>query len=149
MDRSRLLISLPLLAALSVSVFGSTACEKKPPPAAAVDAGGPPPAPSDTAPVVLTPLDDSLDSGTDAPPPKPRGPGGGGNTNAARIKQCCNALRSQAKNMGGSPEANIVVGLAAQCDLIAIQAAGGTAPEFAQLRSMLKGRTIPAACSGM
>ena len=52
--------------------------------------------------------------------------------------------------MGASPEANLVVGFAAQCDMIAIQAAAtGTAPEFAQLRTMLKGRTLPNACQGM
>jgi hypothetical protein len=148
MNHSPLLISLPLLAAIGVGVLGSTACEKKVPPAP--EAAAPPPAATDAAPVVLVPLDDSLDAGVDAGPAKPRGPYTPTNTNAARIKQCCAAMRSQAKNMGASPEANMMVQAAAACDMVALQVtATGTAPEFGQVRNMLKGRTLPAACSGM
>ena len=92
---------------------------------------------------MLTPLDDSLDAGVDAGPAKPRGPYTPTNTNQARIKQCCNAMR---KTLAGAPEAVPVITM---CDTLAAQVVSGTAPEFAQLRAMLKGRTLPAACSGM
>jgi hypothetical protein len=143
-----LLLSLPF-ALFGVAAFGCQACEKKPPPV--IDAGAPPPpVPTDTTPVVLTPLDDSLDSGSDAPAPKPRGNYTPTNTNAARIKACCNAMRTQAKGMGSSPEANLVLQAATACDMVALQAtATGTAPEFAQVRTMLKGRVLPNACQGM
>jgi len=98
----------------------------------------------------LEPLEE--DTGADTGPAAPGhhgGGGGGGGTNAARIKQCCNGMRKQAAGMGPSPEANIVIGLAAQCDLLAAQAAGGTAPEFGAFRQMISGRTLPAACSGL
>jgi hypothetical protein len=98
---------------------------------------------------MLEPLDEDSGPETGPPPPPRRSGAGGGGTNAARIKQCCNGMRKQASGMGPSPEANILMGLAAQCDMVAAQAAGGTAPEFGVLRQMLTGRTIPAACSGM
>jgi hypothetical protein len=136
-----------VLLVLGVSVF-TLGCPKKPPPAPAdVDAGEPEVV--DAGVTQLEPLDE--DTGVDAGPAVPghRGGGGGGGTNAARIKQCCNAMRKQATNMGASPEANIVVGLAAQCDMLAAQAAGGTAPEFGAFRQMISGRTLPSACSGL
>jgi hypothetical protein len=135
-----------LLAAMSVFALG---CPKKPPPPVVEDAAPPDPVVVDAGVTQLEPLDD--DSGPETGPAAPVRHGGGSSTsgNAARIKQCCNAMRKQAAGMGASPEANMVIGLAAQCDLIAAQAAGGTAPEFGAFRQMITGRTLPAACNGM
>jgi hypothetical protein len=141
--------SLRLFIALhATALVALSACEKKPPPP---PVELPPPPPSVDAGVVqITPFDDSLDSGVDAAPVKPHAAGPAINANAARIRQCCNAIRHEAKNLGTSPEATMIIGLAAQCDLIATQVtSSGTAPEFAQVRALLKGRTIPAACAGM
>jgi|HubBroStandDraft_6_1064221.scaffolds.fasta_scaffold1979658_1 hypothetical protein len=125
-----------------------TGCPKKPPPPVEVEAAAEPEV-IDAGVTQLEPLDE--DSGPEAGPPvvAKRGGGGGGGVNAARIRQCCNGMRKQATGMGPSPEANVLLGLAMQCDLLAAQAAGGTAPEFGAFRQMLAGRTLPAACSGM
>jgi hypothetical protein len=141
--------ALPLtLLCVGVSLFTFGCPKKTPPPAADLDAGAPEVV--DAGVTVLEPLDEDtgVDTGPPTPPPR-RGSGGGGGTNAARIRQCCSAMRKQAANMGASPEANIVIGLAAQCDMLAAQAAGGTAPEFGAFRQMISGRTLPAACSGL
>jgi hypothetical protein len=146
MNRSPFCRALPLLAvALAVPLF-TLGCPKKAPPVE-VDAGPDQPDVVDAGVVQLEPLDD--DSGPEAAPPAPTGHGGGGGSgNQYRIKQCCAAMRKQAAGMGASPEANILLGVAAQCDLVAQQAVGGTAPEFGVLRQMLAGRTLPAACAG-
>jgi hypothetical protein len=73
-------------------------------------------------------------------------------SNQARAKQCCNALRTQAKALGSSPEANILMGFAVQCDAVAMQigpTTGGQAPEFAALRTLLQGHSMPGVCSGL
>lgn len=78
---------------------------------------------------------------------KPSAAGGGGN--AARLAQCCAQLASEAKRLGSSPEAGMLVAAAAQCTALA-NAAGpnGTAPELGALRAALAGRNLPAICSG-
>ncbi len=64
-----------------------------------------------------------------------------------KIKACCNAMRAQAKAMGGSPEAFQINALAAQCDMFATQVGpAGNAPELNQLRQILKSLTLPSAC---
>jgi len=147
MTRLPVRLMFALLTSSGVALVALPACEKKAPPAP-VEA--PPPPPADTAPVDIKPLDDSPgDAAPEAAPPKPHGNWTPPNPNAARVRQCCNAIRNQAKNLGASPEATLMIGVAAQCDLVASQVSGGSAPEFAQVRQMLKGRTIPAACSGM
>jgi hypothetical protein len=99
----------------------------------------------DAAPVDLTTTDDSgVDAGIDAALPAHHP---GGNANVAKIKACCNALRTQAKAMGSSPEGGVILGIASQCDAVAVQAGtAGTAPELAVIRNMMKGRTIPSVC---
>ncbi len=97
----------------------------------------------------LAPLID--DAGTDAAEPGPKkltgGGGGGANANQLKIKQCCNAMRSQAKQLGSSPEANQLIAFGMQCDMMAAQVGPqGTAPEFSQLRAVLKSLKLPAAC---
>ena len=136
-----------VVAALSLENFGCSSCKK---PAPVEEAAAPEPEVVDAGVTQLEPLDE--DSGPEAGPPAPTGHGGGGGGgggNAAKIRQCCNAMRKQAAGMGPSPEANMVIALAAQCDLIAAQAAGGTAPEFGAFRQMITGRTLPGACNGL
>lgn len=146
MTRSPLRFAFTFLAASSIVVVAAAGCEKKPPPPAVEP---PPPPPVDAGVVQLLPLDDAGDAAPEAAPSKPHGPWNPTNPNTARIKQCCNALRHEATKLGAAPEAAVMMGVAAQCDLLAVQASSGTAPEFAQVRQLLKGRTIPAACSGM
>jgi hypothetical protein len=56
-------------------------------------------------------------------------------------------MRAQAKQLGQSPEAFQINAAAAQCDVFAKQVGpGGTAPEFAQLRAILKSVQLPSAC---
>ena len=105
----------------------------------------------DAAPVVLD-LADAPDAAEamvmDAGPAHHAATGVSGN--AARIKQCCHAIRADAKGMGSSPEANILIGIATQCDMAAAQSgASGTAPEMAVVRNMLHGRNLPALCAGL
>jgi hypothetical protein len=76
------------------------------------------------------------------------GGGGGYNPNQLKIKACCNAMHAQAKALGNAPEAAPIVMIATQCDVIATQVGPqGNAPEFNQLRQMLKSVKLPAACS--
>jgi hypothetical protein len=112
-----------------------------------VDAA-PPPAPTPApTPENLTPLTDD-DAGVDAGVDAGHKPGGGFvDPKVARIKQCCGALKGQAKALGASPEAGLLIGAAAQCDAVAAQAgAKGTAPELAFLRTI---KTIPPICQGL
>ena len=73
--------------------------------------------------------------------------GGGGNL--ARLAQCCAQLAAEAKRLGPSPEAGLLVSAAAQCTAL-VNAAGpsGNAPEFGALRAALAGRNLPAVCAG-
>jgi hypothetical protein len=125
-----------------------SACPKKEP--APADAAPPPPPPEPDASTVLVPMEEPPvveDAGVDASPPKYTGPAV--NPNVARFKQCCNALAAEAKRMGNSPEAGMFASAAAQCNTIANQLGPkGTAPELGVVRTLLAGRTLPAACSG-
>lgn len=114
------------------------------------DAGAPAPPPSAPPVTELAPLTDDAgeDAAAEAAAPK-KWTGGGSPTNAnqVKIKECCNAMRAQAKQMGSSPEAFQITALAAQCDLLAAQVGPqGTAPEFAQVRQILKSIKLPTAC---
>ncbi len=75
--------------------------------------------------------------------------GGGGNTNVARLKQCCNQLAIQAKAMPNSPEGGLFQQAAAQCNAMA-SALGpnANAPELGAIKTLLAGRNIPAVCAG-
>lgn len=122
-------------------------CPKKAPPV--VDAEAPPPPASTPSVTELAPLAD--DGGPDADAaetgPKKAGGGGGLNSNQLKIKECCNAMRTQAKAMGNSPEAFQITSMAGMCDNFVAQVGPqGNAPEFAQLRAMLKSIKLPAAC---
>jgi hypothetical protein len=116
-------------------------CPKK---AAPVEDAGAPPPPASTPEVTeLAPLVE--EAGPDVSEAGPKKWGGGGyNSNQLKIKECCNALRAQAKQMGNSPE---LTAAAMQCDAIAAQVGPqGTAPEFAQIRAILKNFKLPSAC---
>jgi hypothetical protein len=148
--RTTLLI-LACTSAVPLALISLTGCKKPPP--AVVDAGAPPEAP-DTSVAALVPLDEDAGEAdaSDAAPAHPAAHGAGLNTNQSRAKQCCNALRAQAKQLGASPEANMLIGFATTCDTLALQVgptAGGQAPELAPLRAMLKGHTLPAVCQGL
>jgi hypothetical protein len=149
---SRTSISGSLLPACAgVSALVLLAACKEPPAAATFDAA-PAPVPTDAAPTVLVPLDEDAGIVVDASRPPVRHAGSGLTSNQARAKQCCNELRAQAKTLGASPEANILTGFAAQCDMVAMQmgpTSGGQAPEFGALRQLLKGHTIPGICNGL
>jgi len=75
--------------------------------------------------------------------------GTGGNTNVARLKQCCNQLAIQAKAMPNSPEGGLFAQAAAQCNATAASLGPNVnAPELGALKTLLAGRNIPAVCAG-
>lgn len=121
-------------------------CPKKEP--MVEDTGAPPPPASTPAVTELAPLTD--DAGPDAAPEagkKPSGGGGGYNANQLKIKECCNAMRAQGKQLGSSPEGFQINALAAQCDMFVTQVGPqGNAPELNQLRQILKSVKLPTAC---
>jgi hypothetical protein len=135
---------LVLLAGLPLLMLG---CPKKTPPMVVEEAGPPPPASVPTM-TELAPLVEEAGVGDAAPeaaPKKYTGPAV--NQNQSRIAQCCNAMRTQAKTMGSSPEAFQLNAGAAYCDNVAKQVGpAGSAPEFAQIRAMLKSVKLPSAC---
>ena len=134
-----------LPALLFVGFVALAACDKhKPVPI--VDAAPPAPTPAPT-PETIAPVTDD-DAGADAGVDAGHKPTGVFvDPKVARIKQCCGALRGQAKALGPSPEAGLFTGAAAQCDAIAAQAgAKGTAPELGFLPTL---RTVPPICQGL
>ncbi len=142
--------ALAMLAAVCMPVvlFG---CPKKTNP---VQDAAPAPTPTPTmTEAVLAPIeDDAGDAAEEEAAAKPVYHGSGLTTNQLRIKQCCNALRSQAKTMGNSPEAMQITQAATLCDGVVLAVGnqkGGQAPEFAPVRQMLTGKTIPAVCKGL
>jgi len=150
MTRTPLRLVFAFLATSGIVVVATPGCEKKAPPP--VETPPPPPPVVDAGVVQLTPLDDAGDAAPEAATGPARHGGGGGpstSANTARIKLCCNAIRGEAKKLGAAPEAMMMMTIAAQCDLVAVQASSGNAPEFGQVRQMLKGRTVPNACQGM
>lgn len=78
----------------------------------------------------------------------PAGAGGGG-TNVARLKQCCNQLAIQAKAMPNSPEGGLFQQAAAQCNTMAASLGpNANAPELGAIKTLLAGRNIPDVCRG-
>lgn len=147
----RHLVALSFILGAPALILG---CPKKKEAVVEVDAA-PPPAPATTTPPPdLVPLDvpdAGEDAGVDAGPAKK--PGTGMTTSQTRVKQCCNAMRAQAKSMGSSPEAAQLQAIAMQCDAFAMQVGpskGAQAPELEPLRQILKGKpTLPPLCSGL
>ena len=136
----------------SFAVLGSivallAACSKKPVP---TETAPPPPPPEAPTVTELAPLvEDAGDVADAAEASAPRKWTGGAatNSNQVKIKACCNAMRSQARQLGSSPEAFQINAFAVQCDTFASQVGPqGTAPELNQVRQMLKSINLPAAC---
>ncbi len=126
-----------------------TGCPKRH--SAVEDAGSPPPPQPSTPEVTeLRPItEDAGSDGAAVDAAMAKKPSGAGtyNANQQKIRQCCNAMRTQAKQLGPSPEANQLVGFATYCDTLALQVGPqGTAPEFNQLRQLLKSITLPSGC---
>ncbi len=98
--------------------------------------------PVDTAPTVITPLEE--DAGADAADAAPK-KYTGGSTLASRVKECCNQMRQGVALMGNPTE---VKGYIGQCDAIASQMAkgGGTPTELAPLKALLAGKPVPGVC---
>jgi hypothetical protein len=139
----RTVFALAIFSALPLLV----ACPKKETPVA--DAAPPPPPEPEASTVVLTPLEDDAGADADAADAAKKATGPGVPTNVARLRQCCGQLRTQAKAMGASPEAGMLLGAAAQCDSLAAQAGpGASAPELGLLKTALAGRNIPPVCAG-
>lgn len=139
----RRLALLSLMMSLALLFLG---CPKKPAPPVE-DAGLPAPAstPSVTELAPLTDIADAGDAAAEAGPKKWTGPSM--TPNQLKIEACCAGMRTQAKQMGQSPEAFQLNAAAAQCDVFAKQVGPlGTAPEFAQIRQMLKSVKLPSAC---
>src|SRR5512140_3428463 len=112
----RRLFALSFLLGVPALILG---CPKKPQPVE-VDAAVTPVATVDAAPTILQPLDEidaAVDAAEAAAPVKH---GTGLTTSQTRAKQCCNALRGQAKAMGNSPEAQQLLSIAQVCDGIAL-----------------------------
>lgn len=142
--------------ALAAALFALAApviligCPKKEEPKPEVE---PTPPATNTAPVEVMPAIEDAgepDVNEAAPPKKHTGPSM--NTNQYRAKQCCSALRKQAKALGNSPEGAQLMTLATQCDAFAMQmgpTSTGQAPELMPLRLLLKGQKVPAVCSGL
>ena len=139
----RTVFALAIFSALPLLV----ACPKKETP---VPEAAPPPPEVDSAPLVLTTLEEdaAADADADADAGK-KATGPGVPTNVARLRQCCGQLRTQAKALGASPEQGFLLGAAAQCDGLAAQAGpGANAPELGILKTALAGRNIPPVCAG-
>lgn len=123
-------------------------CQKKPEPVI-VDSG-PPPAPVETATQLVAMEEDAgtfADADADA---KPGFKGPAVNPNIARLKQCCAALSAQGKSSANTPEGQMVINAGNQCAAAATHLGpNGTAPEFAVIRGLLVGKTVPAVCAGL
>jgi len=135
---------------MPLALLGCPNKDKGTPDAAPAPTPTPTPTQTDT---VLTALDD--DAGPDgdaAEASRPKYTGPVMNANQIRAKQCCSALRNQAKTMGNSPEAAQLNQAAVFCDQAAMAlgpTAGGQSPEMAPMRQMLQGKTIPPVCQGL
>ncbi len=146
MTRVRPRVWSPAFALLVLGPVLILGCPKKAPPPVQ-DTPAPPPASAPTV-TELAPLVDEAgveDAAPEAAPKRYAGPAV--NPNQAKVEQCCNAMRAQAKQMGQSPESFQLNAAATYCDSVAKQVGpAGSAPEFAQIRAMLKSVKLPSAC---
>lgn len=146
MTRTRATGFIFLTSIFPIAILG---CPKKdpPPPDAALPAPTPTPSETALAPLVEDsgPEDTGVDTGV-----KPTGTGL--NANQYRVKQCCNAIRSQGKSLGTAPEAANFTNAAAMCDqLVGVvgPSSQGQVPELAPVKTMLQGKTLPPLCQGL
>jgi hypothetical protein len=129
-------------------------------PSSPVDAGNtPPPAPS-AKPVQSAPIGaPSVPVPSHAPsvpavpgvrpvtPPPPAPPAA--NSNVAHIQQCCSAMHAGLSQFSAPRDVKRMTAAAAGCDLAAVQAAGGSTPDFGSVRRLVHSRPLPPACSGV
>jgi hypothetical protein len=138
----------------AIAAFGLVpllaACPKKDPPV--VDSGAAPSATVVDVPDTgeFLPLD--LDSGTDSGDSGDSGKKATGpfvSPNVARIRQCCGQIQQQAKSLGASPEAGMLLALAGQCNVAAnALQTNPNAPEVAMFKQAMAGRNLPPVCQG-
>jgi hypothetical protein len=124
-------------------------CPKKEPAVVVEEAAAPPPSSAPTVTELVPLTDDAGPDASDAAPEagKKYSSGPTFNANQLKIKECCNAMRAEAKAMAGSPEGFQINALAAQCDVFVTQVGPqGNAPELNQLRQILKSVKLPTAC---
>jgi hypothetical protein len=146
MTRSSTFRTVTFLALVTAFPAALLGCPKKQAPVE--DAGTPVAVAEAPDVVVLQALTDDAGEDADAEAAAKKWTGPPTNPNQLKIQACCNSMRAQAKQLGNSPEATQIVLLASQCDMVAKQVGpGGNAPEFNQLRAMLKSVKLPAACS--
>jgi hypothetical protein len=148
--KSRAVMFFVVTSVLPLAVVGCPDKNKGTPDTGPAPSATPTPTPTETA---LAPLvEDAGEDVVDAGPDVKKYTGPGMNTNQLRVKQCCNALRNQAKSMGTAPEAANLTSAAALCDQLAMgvgPSTQGQIPELAPLRQMLQGKTIPPLCQGL
>ncbi len=131
------------IVALAVPMIAG--CPKKEAPPA--PDSGPPPIPEDTGVIVMEPIIEDSGPG-DSGAKKAQG-GPAVNQVVSRLKQCCNALSSQAKQLGPSPEGGMIQAAAVQCNAVVSQVGpSGNAPELGALKGLLQGRNVPPICQG-
>jgi hypothetical protein len=138
----------PLLLAVVLLPLLVLGCPKKAPPPPVEDSAPPPPASTPTV-TELAPITDTTDASDAAPEAAAKKwTGPAMNPNQMKIEACCNGMRAQAKALGAnSPEGFQLNAAATQCDVFAKQVGpAGNAPEFAQLRQILKSLKLPAVC---
>ena len=141
----RLLLALLLACGVPLVAAGCQSCRNQT--KVGEDAAPPPPPPQPDV-IDLAPED----AGVDAPDANEAGKRAGPpvNPNQRRLEQCCAAIAAQAKQLGSSPEAFQLSAIAGQCYAIAKQVGPqGNAPEFAQVRQLLAGKTLPGGCAGL
>lgn len=137
----RALFAFALFSAMPLFVLG---CPKKEAP---VQDAGPAPEPTPSASVTqLAPLEEDAgpdsDAG-DADADAKKWAGQAIDPNVAKIRACCAAIQGQARQLGTtSPEGMYLNTVAGQCYAMANNA-NAKAPEFATIRGLLQGRSIP------
>lgn len=138
--------TLVIVAFAGVAPTVLAGCPKKPPPP--VPDAAPPPPPEDAALTDLAPLpiEDAGPEDADADAAK-KVVGVYVNPNVAAIRACCAQISTQAKSLGASPEAGMLLGLAAQCNAAAgsIQT-NPNSPEVAIFKQAMAGRNLPGVC---
>jgi hypothetical protein len=142
-------VSVAFAACVMMSIVGCP--EKKAP--VVLEAAPPPPPPSAPTVTELAPLidDAGADADADAAPeaeaPKKRPWTAPLTANQAKIKACCSAMRTEAKQLANSPEGYQLRTMADQCDMFVAQLGPqGSAPELSQFREVLKNIKLPSAC---
>jgi hypothetical protein len=70
------------------------------------------------------------------------------NPYVTRIQQCCAAMHAGLSQFTAK-DLKKMTAAAAQCDVVAGQAAAGTTPDVASVRRLVHSRPMPPACTGL